>query len=168
MRFSSTMIAGITLWLHARVRCRRLRLSFVVGLINDAMQRRHRYPKRPMRIAFVVLVVLSVIFGAFLPLDERLRDAWPTAFGYCVFLAVASIGLLRLGRGALWILGLPAVVALAPGIVGVALLLGSVDSSGVWLQMSLYLLHALAVWGLCLVIRGWTLYFTQSHGTAQP
>ncbi|NOS70307.1 MAG: hypothetical protein HOP33_10295 [Verrucomicrobia bacterium] len=122
-----------------------------------------------MRAALIAFVILSAFVGAFIPFDERIRAVWPFAFGYCALLAVATIGLVRLGRRAWLLLGVPAVIALAPGVVGIALALrpgGSLDSGGVWLQVSLYLFYALAAWGICLVIRGWSLYFTQSHETA--
>jgi hypothetical protein len=130
------------------------------------MQQRAKYPKRPVRAAVIAFVILSVLVGVFGPFDERIRSARPFAFGYCVFLAVGSIGLVRLGRRALLRLGVPAAVALAPGVVGFALALrpgASIESGSIWLQVSLYLLYALAAWGICLVIRGWSLYFTQSH-----
>jgi hypothetical protein len=133
------------------------------------MQQRAKYPKRPVRAALIAFVILSAFVGAVIPFDERIRGVWPFAFGYCALLAVASIGLARLGRRALLLLGVPAAVALTPGVVGIALMLrpeGSLDSGGVWLQVSLYLFYALAVWGICLVIRGWLLYFTQPHATA--
>lgn len=124
-----------------------------------------KYPKRPVRAAFIGFVILSVFVGAFIPFDERIRSVWPFAFGYCAVLAVASIGLVRLGRRALLLLGVPAAVAIVPGVIGVALMLCSLDSGGAWLQVSLYLFYALAAWGFCLVIRGWSLYFKQSHAT---
>lgn len=134
--------------------------------LNHAMQQRAQYPKRPVRATLVAFAVLSAFVGAFIPFDESIRGAWPFAFGYCALLAGASIGLARLGRRALLLLGVPETVALAPGVVGLALMLrpgGSLDSGAVWLRVSLYLLYALAAWGICLVIKGWSLYFTQPH-----
>ena len=125
------------------------------------MQQKTKYPKRPVRTAVITFVILAAVVGAFIPFDEHVRSAWPFAFGYCALLAVASIGLVRFGRRALLLLGVPAAVALIPGIVGFALMFRSLDSGGVWLQVSLYLFYALAAWGICLVIRGWSLYFTQ-------
>jgi hypothetical protein len=66
-------------------------------------------------------MVLSAFVGAFIPFDERIRSLWPFAFAYCAFLAVATIGLVRLGRRVLLLLGVPAAAALAPGAVGFAL-----------------------------------------------
>jgi len=133
------------------------------------MHRKAKYPKRPVRAALIAFIILSAFVGVFIPFDERIRSVWPFAFGYCAFLAVASIGLVRIGRRVLLLLGVPAAVAMAPGVVGISLALRSGDSlqsSGVWLQVSLYLFYALAVWGICLVIRGWSLYFAQSHEAA--
>lgn len=130
------------------------------------MRHNAKYPKRPVRAALIAFVILSVFVGAFIPFDEHIRSVWPFAFGYCAVLAVASIGLVRLGRRALLLLGVPAAVAIIPGVVGIALMLRSLDSGGAWLQVSLYLFYALAAWGICLVIRGWSLYFRQSHDNA--
>jgi hypothetical protein len=131
-----------------------------------AMHNNARYPKRPVRAAFIAFVVLAAFVGAFILFDESIRRVWPFAFGYCALLAVGSIGLARLSRRVLLLLAVSAVVALAPGVVGLALALrsgASVESGSAWLQSSLYLFYALAVWGVYWVIRGWSLYFTRSH-----
>jgi hypothetical protein len=112
------------------------------------MQQRAQYPKRPVRATLVAFAVLSAFVGAFIPFDESIRGAWPFAFGYCALLAGASIGLARLGRRALLLLGVPASVALAPGVVGLALMLrpgGSLDSGAVWLRVSLYCVASVSV-----------------------
>jgi hypothetical protein len=143
--------------------------QFSVRPLQHLMKARAKYPKRPVRAALIAFFILSAFVGAFIPFDERIRNVWHFALGYCALLAVASIGLARLGRRAVLLLGVPAAVALSPGVVGIALMLrpgGSLDSGGVWLQVSLNLLYALAAWGICLVIRGWSLYFTKPHETA--
>ena len=140
-----------------------------LGGVAHVMQQKPKYPKRPVRAALIAFIILSAFVSAFIPFDARIRNVWPFAFGYCALLAVAAIGLVRLGRRALLLFGVPTAVALAPGVIGFALMLrpgGSLDSGGVWLQVSSYLFYALAGWGICLVIRGWSLYFTQSHATA--
>lgn len=94
-----------------------------------------------------------------------MREGWPLAFAYCAFLAIASIGLIRLGRRAFLLIGVPFAVAIIPGIVGVALMLqssGSLDSGGSWLQISVYLLYAFGAWGIYWIVRGWLLYYSNS------
>lgn len=86
--------------------------------------------------------------------------------GYCALLSIAGIGLVRFGRRALLLLGVPAVVALAPGVIGFALLSrpeGSIYHAAAWWTASHYLINALAAWGICLVFRGWALYFTNNR-----
>ena len=130
------------------------------------MQKKLQYPQHPIRATVIAFVCLAVYVSVFMPFQEELRRGWLLAFGYCAFLAVVSVGLVRLGRRALLLLGIPAAVALVPGVVGVALALrpgASVESGSVWLGVSLYLLYALGVWGLCLVVKGWSLYFGEPH-----
>ncbi|WP_146115616.1 MULTISPECIES: hypothetical protein [Pirellulaceae] len=132
------------------------------------MQQRAIYPKRPVRATFITFLSLSAFVGAFMPFDQTIRDAWPFALGYCALLAVSSVGLARLGwRG--WLLVVAGtMIAVAPAAVGIALMLrpgGSIEDGDVWLPVSLYLFYALMAFGVCLVIRGWTLYFTKSDET---
>lgn len=122
-------------------------------------------PQRPVRATFVTFVILAAFVGAVIPFDERMRGAWPIAFGYCALLAVAAIGLAHFsGRALLLLLGVPAAIALAPAVVGIALIFrsgGSLDSGRAWLHVSLYLFYALGGWSIFLVIRGWLQYFAK-------
>src|SRR5262245_47614329 len=103
------------------------------------MKPKAKYPKRPARTALIAFVILAASVSVSIPFEERIRGIWHLAFGYCAFLAVASIGLMRLGRRALLLLGVPVAVALAPGVVGFALTFHSFDGGGAWLQLSVYL-----------------------------
>src|SRR5688572_3115859 len=87
------------------------------------MYQKAEYPKRPIRAAAIAFVILSSCFGAAMPWDDDIRSLWPYAFGYSAVLAVASIGLARLGRRVFLLLGVPALVALAPGVVGLVMAL---------------------------------------------
>jgi hypothetical protein len=120
------------------------------------------YLKRPIRAAILTFVALAVFVGLSLPFQERpLRDSWPWAFVYCAFLSVAGVGLARLGRRAVLLIGVPFTVAVLPGVVGFALMLRSTSMQGGdgWLRLSLYLFYGLGFWGAYWIIRGWLLYF---------
>ncbi len=135
------------------------------------MQPRYIYPKHPVKAALVGFAILSGCVALVLPFDERVRGAWPFAFGYCALLPVVGVGLVRLGQKVFWVLGIPLAVALAPGAVGLALLLrseGANDLGADWLRVSLYSCYALAAWVLCLVVKGWSLYLGHPHQPSQP
>ena len=135
------------------------------------MPRKAIHPKHPVKAALVGFAILAACVAAAIPFDERIRGAWPFAFGYCALLAVAGVGLVRLGQKVLWLLGVPLAVALAPGAFGFALLLdsgGAKDLGADWLRVSLYLCYALAAWMLCLVVKGWSLYLGHPHQASQP
>lgn len=128
--------------------------------------KRH-FPKRPAQAAAISFVVLSAFVGVLMPFQEQsVRERWPWAIVYCAFLALASIGLIRFGRRAFLLIGIPFVVAIAPGTVGFVLMVrssGADDGAGTWLQLSLYLLCALGVWASFWGLRGWLLYYRQSY-----
>ena len=125
------------------------------------MHRNAKHLQRPVRAVLILFFVLSAFIGVYLPFDEHVREGWPLAILYCAFLAVTSIGLARLGRRGVLLFLIPAVIAAAPGFVGIALSLRTFGGGDVWLRTSVYSLYAVGVWGTCLVIRGWWLCFTQ-------
>ncbi len=129
------------------------------------MPQRKPYPKKPVRAAILTFVALAVFVGVCLPFQEStIRDSWPWAFAYCALLSVGSIGLVRLGRRVLVLIGIPFVVAVLPAIIGFTLMVGStsLESGGAWLQLSLYLFYALGAWGAYWIARGWLLYYKNS------
>jgi hypothetical protein len=127
-------------------------------------QKESVYPKRPVRAVVITFVALLVFVGVFIPFDEVLQETWPFAFCYCLFLAIASVGLMRLGRIAIVTLLPAAAVAMAPGIIGFVMAFRSESYEFLyWMKTSLYLFYAVGIWGIYLVVRGWFLYFKQPH-----
>ncbi|EEF60947.1 hypothetical protein [Pedosphaera parvula] len=123
-----------------------------------------KYPKEPAKAFFIVFFSLSALAAIMLPIS-----VWTLAFGCCAFLAVTSVGLARLGRRVVLLLGLPFALAMLPGLIGVTLMLSSphvLDAGESWLQVSRYLLYAWSAWGVCWVARGWLLYYREPHQTA--
>lgn len=109
-----------------------------------------KYPQQPVKAFLIVFLSLAAFVGIFLPFEAWLREVWTLAFGYCAFLAVSSVGLARLGRQVVLLLGIPFALALVPGLIGITLMLRSpnvLDSGEHWLQVSLYLLYAYGAWG---------------------
>jgi hypothetical protein len=98
--------------------------------------------------------------------DDVPPQAWPLAFGYCALLPACAVGIARLGRQAFLLLAALASVLMLLGAVGVAFRMrsgSSLDSGDIWLRVSLYLFYALGVVALALSIRGWILYWRQTH-----
>jgi hypothetical protein len=110
---------------------------------------------------------LSVLFAISLPFqDDVPLRAWPFAFGYCALLPACVIGIARLGRSAFLILGALASVPLVLGAIGVALMFqtGSrLEGGMVWLQASLYLFYAVGAVAFWFTVKGWILYWRQTH-----
>lgn len=129
-----------------------------------AMTRKAAYPKRPVRVAMLMSIALSLFVGAcLLFMEPEARVPWPGAIAYCAFLSFCSIGLARFGRKGLLLIGLPFAVAFLPAIVGVVLLFRSqsgLDGVGwSWLRLSLFLIYASGAWAVFWVLRGWLLCF---------
>jgi hypothetical protein len=147
----------------AQLRRMRIALRKDECYIPSFVHSRPTYPRRPFRAALIAFFSLCVLFAIYVPFDDKgVLSHWPHALGYCAFLAIATIGLVRLGRRVLWLIALPTLFALAPGLIGIALMLRSVDRGEVWLKTSSYLFYPLAAWGILLVLRGWWLYFFES------
>jgi hypothetical protein len=131
------------------------------------MTQKQSYPKRPVRAVWLTFLGLSVFFTISLPFqDDVPPQAWPLAFGYCALLPACAVGIARLGRQAFLLLAALASVPMLLGVVGVAFSMrsgSSLDSGDIWLRVSLYLFYALGVAALALSIRGWILYWRQTH-----
>ena len=126
------------------------------------------FPKRPVRVVWLMFLGLSAFFAISLPFQEDVPlQTWPLAFGYCALLPACAVGVARLGRRAFLVLAALASVPIVPGIVGVAIMLrsgSSMDSGASWLRNSLCLFYALGVAVLVLSVRGWVLYWRQKDG----
>ncbi|MEZ6058337.1 MAG: hypothetical protein R3C01_16680 [Planctomycetaceae bacterium] len=122
------------------------------------------HPKRPVRAALVMFILLCGFYGLFMPFSARLQGSWPYVFGYCALLSIAVIGIVRMGVRVLLLLGVTGVMAIAMAIVGNQLTLrtGRLDAGSVWFTVASNLLYALAASTTCLSLRGWWLYFSET------
>lgn len=126
---------------------------------------RTRYPKHPVRAAIITFVALLAFVGVCaLLMQERTLLTWSWAVAYCAFLSVGSIGLIRLGPKFFWRIGIFFFFSMIPAAIGMTQMLrstGSIDMGERWLQVSLYLLYAVAAVGLYWVVKGWLKYFEE-------
>lgn len=127
---------------------------------------RAKYPKHPVRAAVISFVALLAFVGVcILLMQERTLLTWSWAVAYCAFLSVGSIGLIRLGPKVFWRIGISFLISMIPAAIGMTRMLRSTGSMEVgerWLQVSLYLIYAVAAVGLYWVVKGWLKYFEES------
>lgn len=123
---------------------------------------------RPIRATFLTFLGLSGFTAICLPFQNDFDPAkWPLAFGYCAILAVSSIGLARHGSQGLLLFGLPAIVALLPAIIGIALMIlpdAPLGAGAKWLTASQYLLYTEAMWCAFLTVVGWMMLYKDLEG----
>lgn len=126
---------------------------------------RQSHCNRPIRITLVTFVLLSTLLGVTMAVDARLRAVAHWGVLYCAVLTLASIGLARLDRHSMWIVGIPCVAALIPGLIGFALILqeSQVNKAEIWLRASVYSFYGLAPWVGYWSARGWWLYKQDSR-----
>ena len=131
------------------------------------VQGKPQHFQHPVRATLLAFALLSVFVGIFMPFEPRVREAWPFALGFCAVLAVASVGLARVGSRSLSLFLASCALAICPFMVGLVLLrTGSpLETFWMWLHVSWYLFHALGVLMLCLAARGWYLYFSVDEQT---
>lgn len=130
------------------------------------MHERTLYPQRPIRAALVTFLCLALFVGFILLLVEEIRRAWLLAFGNCLFISVACIGLLRLRFRELVFLSISIFILMSLCFFSAVVIMRSnyaSDTMGVLFLVVQYLFYAVGLWGLFLICRGWSLYYRDRH-----
>ena len=131
------------------------------------MSQKLPYPKRPIRTVWLMFLGFSALFAISLLFQPDIPpQAWPLALAYFALLPACAVGIARLGRRVFLTVAALSAGLVVFGMVGVALMLhnGSSLSKGyIWLRISLYLFYTLGVFALVLGMRGWVLYWRETH-----